>query len=179
MEAMDQAHPSTLLTEREEFKTYKLEVMDTKAYKPAFVFDGCNPLRYRVLMHQEMLYLLLKDQLLIIGETIRILGCGKWELRLIILVMLVFTYLQILKLLLYSLVIVLLIVPPLFLMVQLLAVASSLYLQAIVTLLVRLAVWESRATIGVARLMEQSVVPELYPLATVIVLPSTERTVFR
>lgn len=91
IEAVDQAYPMTLLMEREEFKTYKLEAMDTKAYKPAFVFDGCNPLHYLVLMYREMLYFSLTDQLLIIGETRRILGCGKWELRLIILVMLVFT----------------------------------------------------------------------------------------
>ncbi|SHM42381.1 nucleotide sugar dehydrogenase [Flavobacterium saccharophilum] len=41
-DALDQAHAVALLTEWDEFKTYDWEIIYTKMYKPAFVFDGRN-----------------------------------------------------------------------------------------------------------------------------------------
>ncbi len=42
IEALDQAHAVAVLTEWDEFKTYDWEIIYTKMYKPAFVFDGRN-----------------------------------------------------------------------------------------------------------------------------------------
>jgi UDPglucose 6-dehydrogenase len=42
IDALDQAHAVAVLTEWDEFKTYDWEIIYTKMYKPAFVFDGRN-----------------------------------------------------------------------------------------------------------------------------------------
>ncbi|CAC9975295.1 UDP-glucose 6-dehydrogenase [Flavobacterium panici] len=49
IEALDEAHAATILTEWDEFKTYDWESIYNNMYKPAFLFDGRNILDFKKL----------------------------------------------------------------------------------------------------------------------------------